>query len=559
MKSDPFYVKDSLSSQFDNEDKIRQQKKLEFMEQQRKDYLEYLKMKDNKKTGTPFKITEDAEYHPPIKKLDNRDANLCTNIAKDNQYSREGYQINDWKIPDKYEKNFNENYIRGKNRSGYNIINHQIYDVKELENKRTNPSLREELQQYEKNLKNQFQNLNINDNSPNKYYENNQGQENKNINDINQRNNFINYEKQSQYPNLNQKYQDMEVYQNYERPPQNYQRNEINRNNNDQPNIPPENNYIQQIKEEQDYKNYLEYIKKKELMEKEKEYEEYLRQKEQNLQMQQEKEKEQYTYNNPNSQRLPNFHNFINTAEDYKNKQNSYIDQYAENLEQQRRDLEYKRQQEQKVLTKENMELYAQQQKNNNYKNEISQLPFDRFQEEREEYYSNKKKNVSTYSNLTSMTTTNPSLKNDPNVKPFIDPEKAYENKIKEEKMNKYRRELDEQIRNRPQGAYGKINNDRRMEVPPDPFSRGYNPNKNATNNNNQMMFNPITNQPLSDYKSQQEQMQKEREKKINELYNLQERNDKIENKDYIKNKKEQIPMEYNPYKNPYSAYQGHP
>ena len=469
MKSDPFYVKDSLSSQFDNEDKIRQQKKLEFMEQQRKDYLEYLKMKDNKKTGTPFKITEDAEYHPPIKKLDNRDANLCTNIAKDNQYSREGYQINDWKIPDKYEKNFNENYIRGKNRSGYNIINHQIYDVKELENKRTNPSLREELQQYEKNLKNQFQNLNINDNSPNKYYENNQGQENKNINDINQRNNFINYEKQSQYPNLNQKYQDMEVYQNYERPPQNYQRNEINRNNNDQPNIPPENNYIQQIKEEQDYKNYLEYIKKKELMEKEKEYEEYLRQKEQNLHMQQEKEKEQYTYNNPNSQRLPNFHNFINTAEDYKNKQNSYIDQYAENLEQQRRDLEYKRQQEQKVLTKENMELYAQQQKNNNYKNEISQLPFDRFQEEREEYYSNKKKNVSTYSNLTSMTTTNPSLKNDPNVKPFIDPEKAYENKIKEEKMNKYRRELDEQIRNRPQGAYGKINNDRRMEVPPDP------------------------------------------------------------------------------------------
>ena len=469
MKSDPFYVKDSLSSQFDNEDKIRQQKKLEFMEQQRKDYLEYLKMKDNKKTGTPFKITEDAEYHPPIKKLDNRDANLCTNIAKDNQYSREGYQINDWKIPDKYEKNFNENYIRGKNRSGYNIINHQIYDVKELENKRTNPSLREELQQYEKNLKNQFQNLNINENGPNKYYENNQGQANKNINDMNQRNNFINYEKQSQYPNLNQKYQDIEVYQNYEKPPQNYQRNEINRNNNDQPNIPQENNYIQQIKEEQDYKNYLEYIKKKELMEKEKEYEEYLRQKEQNLQMQQEKEKEQYTYNNPNSQRLPNFHNFINTAEDYKNKQNSYIDQYAENLEQQRRDLEYKRQQEQKVLTKENMELYAQQQKNNNYKNEISQLPFDRFQEEREEYYSNKKKNVSTYSNLTSMTTTNPSLKNDPNVKPFIDPEKAYENKIKEEKMNKYRRELDEQIRNRPQGAYGKINNDRRMEVPPDP------------------------------------------------------------------------------------------
>ena len=39
------------------------------------------------------------------------------------------------------------------------------------------------------------------------------------------------------------------------------------------------------------------------------------------------------------------------------------------------------------------------------------------------------------------------------------------------------------------------------------------------------MMFNPITNQPMDDYKI----------------------------------KKEQIPREYNPYKNPYSDYQGHP
>ena len=474
MKSDPFYVKDSLSSQFDNEDKMREQKRLEFMEQQKKDYLEYLKMKDNKRTGTPFKITEDEQYHPPIKKLDNQYSNLCTNIAKDNQYSRAGYQINNWKIPDKYEKNFDENYIRGKHRSGYNIINHQIYDNKEMENKRMNPSLRKELELYEKNLKNQFQNLNINENKPNIYYENNQMNQINN-NDINQRNKFIDYPKQQEYLNLNQQNQNNEAYQNYERQSQQNQFKRVYNNNN---NVPQEiqkeneNKYIQQIKEEQEYRNYLEYIKKKELMEKEKEYEEYLRQKEQNLQMEKEnqKQKEQYNYyNNPNMQKLPNFHNFINTAEDYKNKQNSYIDQYADNLEKQRQEMEYKRQQAQKVLTKENMELYAEQQKRNNYKNDISQLPFDRFQEEREEYFSNKKKNVSTYSNLTSMTTTNPSLKNDPNVQPYIDPEKAYENKIKEEKMNKYRRELDEQIRNRPQEAYGKINNDRRIEVPPDP------------------------------------------------------------------------------------------
>ena len=483
MSSDPFYVKDSLSSQFDQEDKIRQQKRLEFMEQQRKDYLEYLKMKDNKRTGTPFKITEDNDYHPPIKNLDKQDANLCTNIAKDNQYTRAGYQLNNWKIPDKY---FDENYIRGKNRSGYNIINHQIYENKNLENKnRMNPSLRDELEQYEKNVQNQFQNLSLNNNRPPPqqqkpdYYQMNN---NNNINNINERNNFAIYEQQSQYPALNERIPNNEIYENLNREKQQqqkYQASQINQINNQKPYQKEEELQVQeetnpqkkQIEIEQDieYRNYLEYIKQKELMEKEKEYEEYLRQKElQYIQQEKEKEKEKFAYN-PNPQKLPNFHNFINTAEEYRNKENSYIDKYAENMEKQRRELEFKKQQEQRVLTKENMELYAQQQKNNNYKNDMSQLPFDRFQEEKEEYYSNKKKNVSTYSNLTSMTTTNPSLKNDPNVKPYIDPEKAYENMIREEKMKKYRAELDEQIKNRPQEAYNRINNDRRIEVPPDP------------------------------------------------------------------------------------------
>ena len=480
MSSAPFYVKDSLSSQFDKEDKIRQQKRLEFMEQQRKDYLEYLKMKDNKKTGTPFKITEDTDYHPPIKNLDKQDANLCTNIAKDNQYTRSGYQLNNWKIPDKYEKNFDENYIRGKNRSGYNIINHQIYDNKNLENKnKMNPSLREELEQYEKNVQNQFQNLNLNNNiSPQQQKSDYYQMPN---NNINERNNFMKYERQPQYPILNERNSNNDIYENLSRQKQQqYNKmpeiNQINKSNpyeKEELNIPKELNPKKspiEIDQDIEYKNYLQYIKQKELMEKEKEYEEYLRQKEQQY-FQQEKEKaekEKYMYN-PNSQNLPNFHNFINTAEDYRNKQNSYIDKYAEDMEKQKRELEYKKEQEQRVLTKENMELYAQQQKNNNYKNDICQLPFDRFQEEKEEFYSNKKKNVSTYSNLTSMTTTNPSLKNDPNVKPYIDPEKAYENMLREEKMRKYRAELDEQIKNRPQEAYNRINNDKRIEVPPDP------------------------------------------------------------------------------------------
>jgi hypothetical protein len=74
-------------------------------------------------------------------------------------------------------------------------------------------------------------------------------------------------------------------------------------------------------------------------------------------------------------------------------------------------------------------------------------------------------------------------------------------------------------------------------------------------------MFNPITNQPMDDYKIKKEQIQKEREKEMQELYNAQLRKDKydVNIKNNNINKKEQIPREYNPYKNPYSAYQGHP
>ena len=465
MKDDPFYVKDSLSSQFDNEDKIRKQKRLDFMEQQKKDYLEYLQMKDSKRVGTPFKITEDVNYHPPLKNLDSQDANLCTNIAKDNQYSRAGYQVNQWKIPDKYEKNFDEKYIRGKNRNGYNIINHQIYNVEENNNKKKiNPSLRQEFEQMQnKYPPNDFNN--INKMNPSQYEPNPPRFEGMNANNKN------NYGYEPKYPPLNDRFMNNNLN---EKKYQEFERNQIENNQNNI-NNKYENNNMPLPKEmsqgnapqlnDMEYKNYLEYIKQKELLEKEKEYEDYMKQKE--LMAREEQERQNYNYNM--NQNLPNFHNFINTAEDYQNKQKSYIDLYAENLEKQKKDLEYKRQQEQKVLTKENMELYAQQQENNKFKNDMSQLPFDRFQEEREEYLSNKKKNISTYSNLTSMTTTNPALKNDPNVMPYIDPEKAYEMKLKEERMKKYRRELDEQIRNRPQEAYGRINNDKRIEVPPDP------------------------------------------------------------------------------------------
>lgn len=75
------------------------------------------------------------------------------------------------------------------------------------------------------------------------------------------------------------------------------------------------------------------------------------------------------------------------------------------------------------------------------------------------------------------------------------------------------------------------------------------------------MSFNPITNQPLMDYKSQQNQMKKEKEIKD---YNSQNKpmepfNDMDRYQQMKVKQKEQNPVEYNPYKQPYSIYQGHP
>ena len=462
MKNDPFYVQDSLSSQIENEDKIRRQKKLDFMEQQKKDYLEYLQMKDSKRVGTPFKITEDVNYHPPIKNLDSQDDNLCTNIAKDNQYSRAGYQVNKWKVPDKYEKNFDENYIREKNKKGYNIINHQMYNVEEPNTQKT-PPLRKELKQYERKIQDQMKSMNLPPQYPSQYPP--QYPPSSSIPE-NMNNNYGN---EQRFTPLTQRVQNNYNINEFEKPKESERQMNDNfyPNNDKNASLPKEKFNLRDdpIINNRDYKNYLEYIKHRELIEKEKELQEYMRQKE--LMQREEQEKQKYNYNM--NQNVPNFHNFINTADDYNQKQKTYIDSYAENMEQQKRDLEYKRLQEQKVLTKENMDLYAQQQQNNKFKNDFSQLPFDRFQEEKEEYFNNKKKNVSTYSNITSMTTTDPALKSNPSVTPYVDPEKEIEMKLKEEKMKKYRRELDEQIRTRPQEAYGKINNDKRIEVPPDP------------------------------------------------------------------------------------------
>jgi hypothetical protein len=71
--------------------------------------------------------------------------------------------------------------------------------------------------------------------------------------------------------------------------------------------------------------------------------------------------------------------------------------------------------------------------------------------------------------------------------------------------------------------------------------------------------FNPITNQPLMDYKTQQNMMEKEQEIKDfnNQKQMMEYNNDKYQQ--INRNQREAVPIEYNPYKQPYSIYQGHP
>ena len=73
------------------------------------------------------------------------------------------------------------------------------------------------------------------------------------------------------------------------------------------------------------------------------------------------------------------------------------------------------------------------------------------------------------------------------------------------------------------------------------------------------MSFNPITNQPLMDYKSQQNKIEKPQEIKDfnNEKQKFEYNNDRFQQ--INRNQREPIPMEYNPYKQPYSIYQSHP
>ena len=142
----------------------------------------------------------------------------------------------------------------------------------------------------------------------------------------------------------------------------------------------------------------------------------------------------------------------------YKNKSNA-LNKYKQQLEDKN-----------KIKLEKENKLNEQLTKNFPGKNINFELPFNSYLENKNEFLENKTKNISTYTNLTHTMTMNQSLKNSPNFFPQNNfPEKLYELKEKYNKINSYKKMLDEQIRNRPINSYMCFNNDKRIEVPPNP------------------------------------------------------------------------------------------
>ena len=75
------------------------------------------------------------------------------------------------------------------------------------------------------------------------------------------------------------------------------------------------------------------------------------------------------------------------------------------------------------------------------------------------------------------------------------------------------------------------------------------------------MSFNPITNQPLINYKEENDKIRKGQELKDFNIQSqmIEQFNNQNEFQQKKGNQRNNIPIEYNPYKQPYSIYQGHP
>ena len=412
MNREPYYSQDQFSDQFDREEYIRWQKQQLFAQQQREDYENYMRKKqqyiqnmyyDKSGMNTPIKITEDKDYKFQRKTLDNANDKLITNLTKENQYTN-------------YKNQYIHNLNNDINIKPYNQQNNQNYQI---QNQKI-PNYQEQYPKVNYHLQNQIQNQNQNQNQ----YE------------------YIQYQN-PQIPN----YQNL-TYENQIIPSEYMEQYEQiqNKNKENQMEIPYENNNAEQ--------KYYEYLQNTQNNNNE------------NIQ-------NNPNINYSNLQAIGNFpapkvfpETYIPNSE--------IIDKYTTEMKNEKIKKQNEIDQMQLPLYQYGKYLkpLIDPLNNNNPNLKPGELPFDRRLEERHEYLENKMKNNATYSNLTHQMTNDVSLKSIP-LRPISnsDKEKFYQMQIKEEKMRRYKQSLDEQIKNKPITAYSKENNDAKREIPPDPFS----------------------------------------------------------------------------------------
>ena len=417
MNRVPYYEQDQFSNQYDREEYIRMQRQQLFAQQQREDYENYMRKKqqyiqnmyyDKSGMNTPIKITEDKNYKNQRKILDNANDNLITNLTKENQYT-----------------NYHNQHTGNLDNNDINIKPHNQQHNQNIQQE--NPIQKYKEEEYPK------PNYHLRNQNP-ENYPNNNNYENINI--------PPEYIQQYQNQNLNQQ-QQMEI-------PENYYNNI------------PEQKYYEYLQNENSQNQNYQYLNAQNLN--------YQNLNNENLQNQ-----NNQNYNNPNLQAIGEYpapkifpESYIPNSE--------IIDKYTLELQNEKikkqnayDKLELPLYQYGKYLTPAIDPILN---KKNNPNLKKGELPFDRRLEERHEYLENKMKNNATYTNLTHQMTNNISLKSIP-LRPIneSDKEKIYQMQLKEEKMRKYKESLDNQIKNKPINAYTKENNDMKKEIPPDPFS----------------------------------------------------------------------------------------
>ena len=460
---------------FENKENILNEKKLKLkklMQNERIDYQNYLQEIKNKKNIN-------NNYYYPENNLENINKN--SNIIKQKQFNNE--------MNDNYFDNINHNKKLENNNINVNYNNPNIYTDSIISDKNiSNNFQKNNINLYNNDILNQINNTNIH-----KYDSYDKKNNNKFINNYSKIN-FDNYNNNNNLKNIynylnttNKEYEN-NLINNYQ-----LQINKNNFNNNYYEQIINKNSSINNVKDfemknfynepsnnlkiptltpksnqnlnyPENYKekniiNYLDSPNDDDLFRKQKDVENLLKQRKlfekENKFIQNDDSidyKKELIY--PLSHNLP----ALEVSPFYKNKSNALN--------------KYKQQIEDKNKIKFEKENNLNEQLTKNYPENIInyKLPFNPYFENKNEFLENKTKNISTYTNLTHTMTMNQSLKNSPNLfNQKKSPEKLYELKEKYDKIKNYKKILDEQIRNRPINSYMCFNNDKRIEVPPNP------------------------------------------------------------------------------------------